>query len=122
MQHITNLDCSTFAIVTVLIQFLSFLDVSSKKDFIKTPIYNIKQIGDVAFGPGTKSSVLGIFGGTVPRLTSDQIDTVSKARKYAMEQSIRMVLMKQTLAHQQQQLASQRTQVQRQQALALMCR
>lgn len=122
MQHITNLDYSTFAIVTVLIQFLSFLDVSSKKDFIKTPIYNIKQIGDVAFGPGTKSSVLGIFGGTVPRLTSDQIDTVSKARKYAMEQSIRMVLMKQTLAHQQQQLASQRTQVQRQQALALMCR
>ncbi|KAL5280305.1 PUF60 family protein [Megaselia abdita] len=39
-----------------------------------------------------------------------------------MEQSIKMVLMKQTLAHQQQQLASQRTQVQRQQALALMCR
>ncbi|XP_028026587.1 poly(U)-binding-splicing factor half pint [Bombyx mandarina] len=39
-----------------------------------------------------------------------------------MEQSIKMVLMKQTLAHQQQQMASQRTQVQRQQALALMCR
>ncbi|XP_043287741.1 poly(U)-binding-splicing factor half pint-like isoform X2 [Venturia canescens] len=33
-----------------------------------------------------------------------------------------MVLMKQTLAHQQQQMASQRNQVQRQQALALMCR
>ncbi|XP_045775343.1 poly(U)-binding-splicing factor half pint isoform X5 [Maniola jurtina] len=39
-----------------------------------------------------------------------------------MEQSIKMVLMKQTLAHQQQQMATQRTQVQRQQALALMCR
>jgi hypothetical protein len=65
---------------------------------------------------------LGIFGGAQPRLNSDQTDTVSKAKKYAMEQSIRMVLMKQTLAHQQQQLASQRTQVQRQQALALMCR
>ncbi|XP_043468403.1 poly(U)-binding-splicing factor half pint isoform X3 [Leptopilina heterotoma] len=39
-----------------------------------------------------------------------------------MEQSIKMVLMKQTLAHQQQQMASQRNQVQRQQALALMCR
>jgi hypothetical protein len=50
------------------------------------------------------------------------METVTKAKKYAMEQSIRMVLMKQTLAHQQQQLASQRTQVQRQQALALMCR
>lgn len=39
-----------------------------------------------------------------------------------MEHSTRMVRMKQTLAQQQQQLASQRTQVQRQQALALMCR
>lgn len=95
---------------------------SSKRDFIKQPIYNIRQTGDVAFGPGTRSAVLGIFGGALPRLNSDQIDTVSKAKKYAMEQSIRMVLMKQTLAHQQQQLASQRTQVQRQQALALMCR
>jgi poly(U)-binding-splicing factor PUF60 len=85
-------------------------------------VYNIKQIGDVAFGPGTRSAVLGIFGGTLPRLNTDQLDTVTKAKKYAMEQSIRMVLMKQTLAHQQQQLASQRTQVQRQQALALMCR
>lgn len=99
-----------------------FLDSSSKKDFIKQPIYNIKQISDVVFGPGTRSSVLGIFGGTLPRLNGEQSDTVTKAKKYAMEQSIRMVLMKQTLAHQQQQLASQRTQVQRQQALALMCR
>ncbi|XP_070505788.1 poly(U)-binding-splicing factor half pint isoform X1 [Chironomus tepperi] len=88
--------------------------------FIKQPIYNIKQTGDVAFGPGTR--VLGIFGGALPKLNSDQFDTVTKAKKYAMEQSIRMVLMKQTLAHQQQQLATQRTQVQRQQALALMCR
>lgn len=47
---------------------------------------------------------------------------MARAKKYAMEQSIKMVLMKQTLAHQQQQMASQRTQVQRQQALALMCR
>ncbi|XKL59838.1 hypothetical protein PGB90_000854 [Kerria lacca] len=39
-----------------------------------------------------------------------------------MEQSIKMVLMKQTLAHQQQLMATQRNQVQRQQALALMCR
>lgn len=102
--------------------FHPFLDSSSKKDFVKSPIYNIKQIGDVSFGPGTKSAVLGIFGGTLPRLNTEQCETVIKARKYAMEQSIRMVLMKQTLAHQQQQLASQRTQVQRQQALALMCR
>lgn len=107
---------------SVLTQSLSILDSSSKKEFIKQPIYNIKQTGDVVFGPGTRSAVLGIFGGTLPRLNSEQFDTVTKAKKYAMEQSIRMVLMKQTLAHQQQQLASQRTQVQRQQALALMCR
>lgn len=102
--------------------FYPFVDSSSKKDFVKQPVYNIKQIGDVVFGPGTRSAVLGIFGGTLPRLNYEQCDTVTKAKKYAMEQSIRMVLMKQTLAHQQQQLASQRTQVQRQQALALMCR
>ncbi|CRK94545.1 CLUMA_CG008047, isoform B [Clunio marinus] len=93
-----------------------------KVDFITEPIYVMKQTGDIAFGPGTRSAVLGIFGGTLPKLTPEQTDTVTKAKKYAMEQSIRMVLMKQTLAQQQQQLASQRTQVQRQQALALMCR
>jgi poly(U)-binding-splicing factor PUF60 len=45
---------------------------------------------------------LGILGGALPRLNSDQHDTVTRAKKYAMEQSIKMVLMKQTLAHQQQ--------------------
>ena len=97
---------------------------SSKKErtFITQPVYNIKQTGEVVFGPGTRSALLGILGGNMPRLSSDQHETVTKAKKYAMEQSIKMVLMKQTLAHQQQQLASQRTQVQRQQALALMCR
>ncbi|XP_055938392.1 poly(U)-binding-splicing factor half pint-like isoform X2 [Argiope bruennichi] len=43
---------------------------------------------------------------------------VTKAKKYAMEQSIKNVLMKQTIAHQQQQ---QKT-LQRHQALVLMCR
>ncbi|XP_044258953.1 STE20-like serine/threonine-protein kinase [Tribolium madens] len=85
--------------------------------------YDLKQIGEVVTGPGARSNTIaGILGGALPKLTSDQSDKVSKAKKYAMEQSIRMVLMKQTLAHQQQQMASQRTQVQRQQALALMCR
>lgn len=80
-------------------------------------------------------------------MSSDQNEAVNKAKKYAMEQSIRMVLMKQTIAYQQQvcihvrfnvlkvfkffiyfstflfqQEASQRTQIQRQQALALMCK
>lgn len=43
---------------------------------------------------------------------------VTKAKKYAMEQSIKSVLVKQTIAHQQQQ---QKT-LQRHQALVLMCR
>ncbi|XP_073845467.1 poly(U)-binding-splicing factor hfp isoform X2 [Musca autumnalis] len=94
----------------------------SKIPYISQPVYDLKQTGDVKFGPGTRSPLLGLLGGALPKLSSDQHDAVSKAKKYAMEQSIKMVLMKQTLAHQQQQLASQRTQVQRQQALALMCR
>jgi len=48
----------------------------------------------------------------------EQNEAVAKAKKYAMEQSIKMVLMKQTLAHQQQQAKS----FHRHQALILMCR
>lgn len=62
----------------------------------------MKQLGDVAFGPGTRSALLGLLGGALPRLSSEQHDIVTKAKKYAMEQSIKMVLMKQTIAHQQQ--------------------
>ena len=118
---------------------------SQKKPFITTPIYELRQVGEVKFGTGARSALLGILGGALPRLTLEQQETVARAKKYAMEQSIKMVLMKQTLAQQQQvgviavhvkdwfngnsfffqafqQLATQRTQVQRQQALALMCR
>ncbi|XP_063830299.1 poly(U)-binding-splicing factor half pint [Ostrinia nubilalis] len=91
--------------------------------FLAAPIYDLQQVGDVFTGPGAKCSTLpAILGGSLPRLSSEQAEAVARAKKYAMEQSIKMVLMKQTLAHQQQQMASQRTQVQRQQALALMCR
>ncbi|KAI4487401.1 poly(U)-binding-splicing factor half pint isoform X1 [Polistes fuscatus] len=92
-------------------------------DFLPGPIYDLNQIGQVVAGPGAKYLTLpGILGAGLPKITSEQQDTVNRAKKYAMEQSIKMVLMKQTLAHQQQQMASQRNQVQRQQALALMCR
>lgn len=54
-------------------------------------------------GPGAKYLTLpGILGAGLPKVTSEQQDTVNRAKKYAMEQSIKMVLMKQTLAHQQQ--------------------
>ncbi|XP_011258948.1 poly(U)-binding-splicing factor half pint isoform X3 [Camponotus floridanus] len=92
-------------------------------EFLPGPIYDINQIGQVIGGPGAKYLTLpGILGAGLPKISSEQQDTVNRAKKYAMEQSIKMVLMKQTLAHQQQQMASQRNQVQRQQALALMCR
>lgn len=54
----------------------------------------------------------------MPRLNDDQNATVQRAKKYAMEQSIKMVLMKQTLAHQQTQAKTQ----QKHQAIILMCR
>lgn len=46
--------------------------------------------------------IIGILGSPLTKLTSEQQDAVTRAKKYAMEQSIKMVLMKQTLAHQQQ--------------------
>ncbi|XP_043287656.1 poly(U)-binding-splicing factor half pint-like isoform X2 [Venturia canescens] len=92
-------------------------------DFLPGPIYDLNQTGQVVAGPGAKFLTLpGILGAGLPKISSEQQETVTRAKKYAMEQSIKMVLMKQTLAHQQQQMASQRNQVQRQQALALMCR
>lgn len=53
-------------------------------------------------GPGARSSSIAGILGDLPTLSDDQMDTVNKAKKYAMEQSIRMVLMKQTIAYQQQ--------------------
>lgn len=66
------------------------------------PVSDIRQIGEVKFGQAARSALLGILGGSLPKLSIDQQETVAKAKKYAMEQSIKMVLMKQTLAHQQQ--------------------
>lgn len=53
-------------------------------------------------GPGARYGILGALGAPLPKLGSEQQDHVNQAKKYAMEQSIKMVLMKQTLAHQQQ--------------------
>ncbi|MBN3275716.1 PUF60 factor, partial [Polyodon spathula] len=75
----------------------------------------------------------------LPLLTPEQQEALQKAKKYAMEQSIKSVLVKQTIAHQQQQLTNlqmaavtmgfgdplsplQSMAAQRQRALAIMCR
>lgn len=117
MVEVLNIDF-IFYFYLMLIFF-----VGNASEFLPGPIYDLNQIKQVVAGPGAKYLTLpGILGAGLPKITSEQQDTVNRAKKYAMEQSIKMVLMKQTLAHQQQQMASQRNQVQRQQALALMCR
>ncbi|XP_026280301.1 poly(U)-binding-splicing factor half pint isoform X1 [Frankliniella occidentalis] len=82
------------------------------------PIYDLKQDGQLIAGVGARSTLQGILGAGLPKLYSEQQENVARAKKYAMEQSIKMVLMKQTLAHQQQKAKS----FHRQQALVLMCR
>ncbi|XP_064631553.1 poly(U)-binding-splicing factor PUF60-like isoform X2 [Lineus longissimus] len=79
----------------------------------------VDQLGPVIEGPGAKKQVKPY---QLPKLSSTQQETIARARKYAMEQSIKSVLVKQTIAHQQQQMLNFQNTVQRQQALALMCR
>ncbi|XP_076807607.1 poly(U)-binding-splicing factor PUF60-like isoform X2 [Clavelina lepadiformis] len=57
-----------------------------------------------------------------PQLTTSQKAALEKAKKYAMEQSIKEVLLKQTIQHQQQQMTSLQSSAQKQRALAIMCR
>ena len=59
------------------------------------PIVEVPMAGTVEGKKETKPFVL-------PRLSSSQGEAVQKAKKYAMEQSIKSVLVKQTIAHQQQ--------------------
>ena len=81
-------------------------------------IGHLEQTGPLVMGPGARRDTMGTMGLPLPKLSSDQNSAVQKAKKYAMEQSIKMVLMKQTLAHQQQPATS----MQRHQAVVLMCR
>lgn len=95
-----------------------FLQISNAdgglSDFLPGPVRDLEQTGPLRTGPGTRRD---LCGGDL-KLTSEQAEAVSRAKRYAMEQSIKIVLMKQTLAHQQQQAKS----LQRHQALVLMCR
>lgn len=57
------------------------------------------QVGSLLEGPGAKRDQKPF---TLPKLSSTQHELVQKAKKYAFEQSIKSVLVKQTIAHQQQ--------------------
>ncbi|XP_056148787.1 poly(U)-binding-splicing factor PUF60a [Lampris incognitus] len=99
----------------------------------------------VAVSTGGEGLIMENGQGTTPKLglpplTPNQQEALQKAKKYAMEQSIKSVLVKQTLAQQQQQQLSnlqmasltmgfaetlsplQSVAAQRQRALAIMCR
>ncbi len=82
------------------------------------PPLHLDQTGHLVLGPGARRDAIGLLGAALPKLSLEQQMAAQKAKKYAMEQSIKMVLMKQTLAHQQQQAKS----LQRHQAIVLMCR
>ena len=58
-----------------------------------------EQVGPVAAGPGAKKDPKHFV---LPKLSHSQQECINRAKKYAMEQSIKSVLVKQTIAHQQQ--------------------
>jgi poly(U)-binding-splicing factor PUF60 len=57
------------------------------------------QSGTLLEGPGAKRDIKPFV---LPKLSSSQQETIQRAKKYAMEQSIKSVLVKQTIAHQHQ--------------------
>ena len=65
-----------------------------------SPLPMAEQTGPVLAGPGAKKDAPLITA--LPKLTSEQQEALNRAKKYAMEQNIKSVLVKQTLAHQQQ--------------------
>jgi len=82
-----------------------------------------QQYGAVFAGPGAKINFTRpMVPPILPKLSFVQQELVTQAKKYAMETSIKSVLVKQTLAHQQQKMATLQNSIQKQQALALMCR
>jgi len=86
--------------------------------YLDQPIVDLVQKEALVYGAGAKRDSAGVLGMGLTKLNSEQAVMVKKAKKYAMEVSIKMVLMKQTLAHQQQQAKSS----QRNQAIAMMSR
>jgi hypothetical protein len=58
-----------------------------------------QQLGPLLAGPGAH---LDRILQHLPPLNDEQTESVQRAKKFAMEQSIKSVLVKQTIAHQQQ--------------------
>ena len=55
------------------------------------PVRSLDESGPLVMGPGAKKGIDGAFAGPLSKLTSDENSSVQLAKKYAMEQSIKMV-------------------------------
>merc|ERR1719180_524141 len=78
----------------------------------------VTQVDKLVYGNGATRDAGGVLGIGLPKLSANQGALLQRAKKYAMEVSIKLVLMKQTMAHQQQQTKY----LQRQQAVSIMSR
>lgn len=94
------------------------IEVPRLPGYLEGPVTGLVQTEKLVYGNGAKRDSAGVLGLGLPKLSSDQAMLIQRAKKYAMEVSIKMVLMKQTLAHQQQQTKY----LQRQQAVSIMSR
>lgn len=97
-----NLPCSDsdrfLHLEAVSVLFLC-LDVSAFASSGEIPEALARQFGPVLSGPGAKREQKPY---ALPKLSHSQKECVQRAKKYALEQSIKQVLLKQTIAHQQQ--------------------
>jgi len=86
--------------------------------YLEEPITGLVQTDKLVYGNGARRDSASVLGLGLNKLSNEQALMIQRAKKYAMEVSIKMVLMKQTLAHQQQQTKY----LQRQQAVSIMSR
>merc|ERR1719273_1671139 len=73
--------------------------------YLEEPV-TVSQIDKLVYGSGATRDAGGVLGIGLPKLSMEQGALLQRAKKYAMEVSIKLVLMKQTMAHQQQQAVS----------------
>jgi len=93
-------------------------EVPKLPGYLEEPITGLVQTEKLVYGSGARRDSASVLGLGLQKLSSEHAMMIQRAKKYAMEVSIKMVLMKQTLAHQQQQTKY----LQRQQAVSIMSR
>jgi len=93
-------------------------EVPKLPGYLEEPITGLVQTDKLVYGNGSRRDSASVVGLGLQKLSSEHAMMIQRAKKYAMEVSIKMVLMKQTLAHQQQQTKY----LQRQQAVSIMSR